>query len=193
MSLRRVSKSAVDWAAFAKKVPPGHEGHFSNLKAKTDAYVSRIFSLPDKLPSIDFTTYSKRIKSDQGKKIVELAKQQYASITVAYPRDSKGLLSRVETEEKEELAKSEKFCQTLQTDFIDRAKLYMASVDKLPPLEEFTLEIQAEYFPGTLPITQTREFPQLAPYGDEDAQPGPQMIDMHKKPPFDWDDEAGGH
>ena len=41
MSLRRVSKSAVDWAAFAKKVPPGHEGHFNNLKAKTDAYVSR--------------------------------------------------------------------------------------------------------------------------------------------------------
>ena len=41
MSLRRVSKSAVDWAAFVKKVPPGHEGHFNNLKAKTDAYVSR--------------------------------------------------------------------------------------------------------------------------------------------------------
>ena len=36
----------------------------------------RIFSLPDKLPSIDFTTYTKRIKSDHGKKILELAKQQ---------------------------------------------------------------------------------------------------------------------
>ena len=36
----------------------------------------RIFSLPDKLPPIDFTTYTKRIKSDHGKKILELAKQQ---------------------------------------------------------------------------------------------------------------------
>ena len=61
MATKRVAATAVDWAEFARKIPPANKGAFTALKTKQDSFVRTINQLPDALPAIDFAAYRGRI------------------------------------------------------------------------------------------------------------------------------------
>ena len=61
MAAKRVASTSVDWAEFARKIPPANKGAFTALKTKQDSFVRTINQLPEALPAIDFAAYRGRI------------------------------------------------------------------------------------------------------------------------------------
>lgn len=77
---RRLSKTTIDWAKFAEKIPKDEWGHFQQLKAKAEGFVSksvwipmtvivymliafvfsRVATYPEALPEIDFKQFKSR-------------------------------------------------------------------------------------------------------------------------------------
>lgn len=41
MAARRITKSAIDWVAFAERVPENQKTFFQAFKAKSDAYLRK--------------------------------------------------------------------------------------------------------------------------------------------------------
>lgn len=81
----RISKSAVDWAKFAKLVPQEESGLFATLKGKVDANVTRVASLPEALPKIDFAKYKSAVPVHAA--VIDDFAAQYAKVAVPYPKD----------------------------------------------------------------------------------------------------------
>uniref|UniRef100_I3KH79 ATP synthase subunit d, mitochondrial n=1 Tax=Oreochromis niloticus TaxID=8128 RepID=I3KH79_ORENI len=57
MAGRRAALKAIDWAAFAERVPPNQRTMFNNLKTRSDAIAAKLTSLPEKPPAIDWSYY----------------------------------------------------------------------------------------------------------------------------------------
>ena len=62
MASKRLAASTVNWAEFASKIPEAQRASFNALKNKTDGYVRKIGSLPDKMQDIDWNAYKARIQ-----------------------------------------------------------------------------------------------------------------------------------
>jgi hypothetical protein len=61
MATRRLAASTVEWAEFARKIPEVQKASFLAIKAKQDGYVRVINTLPEKLPTIDWSVYKNKI------------------------------------------------------------------------------------------------------------------------------------
>ncbi|XP_010178043.1 PREDICTED: ATP synthase subunit d, mitochondrial-like, partial [Mesitornis unicolor] len=57
MAGRRAAIKAIDWAAFAERVPPNQKAMFNALKSRSDALSARLAALPEKPPAIDWAHY----------------------------------------------------------------------------------------------------------------------------------------
>ncbi|XP_029456439.1 ATP synthase subunit d, mitochondrial isoform X2 [Rhinatrema bivittatum] len=61
MASRRVAVKAIDWVAFAERVPPNQKTMFNAFKNQSDAIAARLTSLPERPPAIDWDFYRKVI------------------------------------------------------------------------------------------------------------------------------------
>ncbi|XP_053186772.1 ATP synthase subunit d, mitochondrial-like [Scomber japonicus] len=57
MAGRRVALKAIDWVAFAERVPPNQRGMFNALKTRSDAIAAKLTSLPETPATIDWSLY----------------------------------------------------------------------------------------------------------------------------------------
>ncbi|PIO15920.1 hypothetical protein AB205_0216230 [Aquarana catesbeiana] len=57
MAGRRAATKAIDWLAFAERVPPNQKAMFNALKTRSDAVAAKLTSLPAKPPTIDWAYY----------------------------------------------------------------------------------------------------------------------------------------
>ncbi|XP_034454993.1 ATP synthase subunit d, mitochondrial [Hippoglossus hippoglossus] len=57
MAGRRVALKALDWVAFAERVPPNQRGMFNALKTRSDAIAAKLTSLPETAAVIDWSFY----------------------------------------------------------------------------------------------------------------------------------------
>nr|XP_061792286.1 ATP synthase subunit d, mitochondrial-like isoform X1 [Nerophis lumbriciformis] len=57
MAGRRIALKAIDWVAFAERVPPNQKGMFNALKTRTDAISAKLASLPESPVAIDWSFY----------------------------------------------------------------------------------------------------------------------------------------
>ncbi|ELT87682.1 hypothetical protein CAPTEDRAFT_98593 [Capitella teleta] len=63
MAARRVSKSAVDWAAFAERVPANQKDCYRALKFKNDEFTAKVNQFPAEMAAIDFNMYRSKLAS----------------------------------------------------------------------------------------------------------------------------------
>merc|ERR1712170_35346 len=145
MAARRVAKSAVDWAAFAERVPKNQVDAFRQFKSKSDLFVTRVHQHSENLKPIDFAFYKSRIAAPG---LVDSFEKAYASVSVPYPKDTSNLKAQIDAEEKEAAAKTEQFVAEMKKSISDATALF-AKIDSVPPLSEFTLEMYGEYFPDS--------------------------------------------
>merc|ERR1712108_108701 len=61
MAAKRVASTAINWAELSKKIPDAQRGAFAALKARSDASLRSINSLPEALPAIDWAVYQGRV------------------------------------------------------------------------------------------------------------------------------------
>lgn len=63
MASKRLAKSTIDWAHFQKIVPPSQATNLNSFMSRSYQYVSKVQSLPDGLPKIDFSAYKAQLSN----------------------------------------------------------------------------------------------------------------------------------
>lgn len=143
MAGRRVAKSAVDWAAFAERVPPNQKDAFRAFKAKSDMFVSKVHRFPENLPQIDFAQYASRLHNAP---FVSEFEKSYKALSIPYPADKSNLKAKVDAEEKAaQVAAKQRIAEARKE--IEDSKAMLAKIDSVPGPDVMTQEMYADYFP----------------------------------------------
>uniref|UniRef100_A0A3Q4IBS1 ATP synthase subunit d, mitochondrial n=1 Tax=Neolamprologus brichardi TaxID=32507 RepID=A0A3Q4IBS1_NEOBR len=99
MAGRRAALKAIDWAAFAERVPPNQRTMFNNLKTRSDAIllcVHRLTSLPEKPPAIDWSYY-RSVVAKAG--MVDEFEKKFSALKVPEPVDTQTTIINAQEEE----------------------------------------------------------------------------------------------
>jgi len=164
MAARRIAKSAVDWHAFAERVPPNQKEFYRAFKAKSDLFVSRVHRFPEKLPEIDFSFYASRLDSA----MVSEFEKSYKALAIPYPKDKGNLKVEIEKSEKEAKARTEKEVATARKEIAD-SKALLSKIDSIPGPGVMTHEMYSDYFPDIArnPWTRPTFWPHTKAYQPE--------------------------
>jgi len=143
MAARRVAKSAVDWAAFAERVPPNQREAYRAFKAKSDLFVSKVHRYPENLPAIDFAYYTSRLTN---KTVAAEFEKAYKAVSVAYPKDKNNLKGQVDADEKHAQVTTQQYVTGLRKS-IDESKALLSKIDSIPGPDVMTPDMYYDYFP----------------------------------------------
>ncbi|CAL8311175.1 unnamed protein product [Arctogadus glacialis] len=89
MAGRRDALKAVDWVAFAERVPPNQRTMFNTLKTRSDALAAKLTSLPEKPVTIDPTYYRSAVAKAG---MVEEFEKKFTALKVPEPVDTQSAL-----------------------------------------------------------------------------------------------------
>jgi len=169
MAARRVSKSAINWTAFGAKVPDFQQHAFRALKAKSDSLVTRVHKHPEALPAINWEAYKAKITTPG---VVEALETAYmsAAAAVPYPTDAADLKSKIDAKETEDLISTEQEMVQVKAT-VDETKAMLALIDTIPPPDEMSHQMSAEYFPDQCRNPSVTGKPTIYPHRWVD-QPG---------------------
>ncbi|XP_071442385.1 ATP synthase subunit d, mitochondrial-like [Hetaerina americana] len=173
MAGRRVTKSAVNWAAMLERVHPKQQGNFIAFKAKSDVYLRRVLANPESLPKIDWAFYKKTVPVAG---MADAFQKQYESMKIPYPPDTATAL--VEAQEKQVMEEVKKFVQDSNARITDFQK-ELDHINSLLPIDQMTMEDYKDSYPELALDSEKR--PTFWPHTPEE-QPG-----MEKR------DETAGH
>jgi len=143
MAAKRVARSAVDWAAFAERVPPNQKDAFRAFKQKSDMFISKVHRHPENIPQLDFAAYASKLSNPA---LVTDFEKSYKSLAVAYPKDKNNLKAQVDAEEKEAQAQAKAWVANARKQ-IDESKAMLSKIDSVPGPSIMTHEMYADYFP----------------------------------------------
>ncbi|XP_029914943.1 ATP synthase peripheral stalk subunit d, mitochondrial [Myripristis murdjan] len=143
MAGRRAALKAVDWVAFAERVPPNQRSMFNNLKTRTDAISAKLASLPEKPPAIDWNHY-KTVVAKAG--MVDEFEKKFSALKVPEPVDTQ--TSLIDTQEAEANKSATSYIEESKT----RVAQYEKELEKLKnmiPFDQMTIEDLNDAFPET--------------------------------------------
>jgi F-type H+-transporting ATPase subunit d len=142
MAAKRVASSAVNWAAFAERVPPNQKDAFRSFKAKSDLFISRVHRYPEDLPQIDFAYYTSRISPA----LVSEFEKSYKGLSVPYPKDKNNVKAQIDAQEKEATVEAKTRIKEANK-VIEDSKAMLKKIDSVPGPDVMTHEMYADYFP----------------------------------------------
>ncbi|XP_043188134.1 ATP synthase subunit d, mitochondrial-like [Amphibalanus amphitrite] len=164
MAAKRISKSAIDWAAFAKRVPENQKPMYLQFKAKSDGYLRRVLAQPESMPALDWAYYSSRVSAPG---MVDQFKKQLAALSIPYPED-KGVSSQIDAQAKE--------AEKKVTQFVSESKARIAGYEAelakwevVPAFDQMTMEEFRDHFPDLALDPVNR--PTFWPHTPEAQQP----------------------
>uniref|UniRef100_A0A3P9D383 ATP synthase subunit d, mitochondrial n=1 Tax=Maylandia zebra TaxID=106582 RepID=A0A3P9D383_9CICH len=96
MAGRRAALKAIDWTAFAERVPPNQRTMFNNLKTRSDAIAAKLTSLPEKPPAIDWSYY-RSVVAKAG--MVDEFEKKFSALKVPEPVDTQTAIINAQEEE----------------------------------------------------------------------------------------------
>nr|ABR23442.1 ATP synthase D chain [Ornithodoros parkeri] len=141
MAAKRISKSAINWAAFSERVPEAQRQQFQVFKAKSDGYLRRVFQYPENPPPIDFAMYRSGIGNPA---LVDQMEKAYKSFVVPFPKEHlTPLIDAQEREAKEDIANF--IADSKQR--IEDYKQEFAHFEAIIPAAHMTMEDYAKYYP----------------------------------------------
>ncbi|KFU93407.1 hypothetical protein M959_10554 [Chaetura pelagica] len=143
MAGRRAAIKAIDWAAFAERVPANQKAMFNALKTRSDALTARLAALPEKPPAIDWAHY-KAVVAKAG--MVDEFQKKFSALKVPEPVDTQ--TANVDAQEKEAAKSTAEYIQASKA----RIAQYEQQLQKLRsmiPFEQMTIEDLNDAFPET--------------------------------------------
>ncbi|XP_068178061.1 ATP synthase subunit d, mitochondrial [Antennarius striatus] len=143
MAGRRVALKAIDWLAFAERVPSSQKSMFNALKTRSDAIAAKLASLPETPAPIDWAFYKSAVTKPG---IVEEFEKKFKALQIPEPVDTQ--TSIINEQEIESNAKGLAFIEESKV----RVAQYEKELDKLKnmiPFDEMTIEDLNEAFPET--------------------------------------------
>ncbi|NP_001093279.1 H+ transporting ATP synthase subunit d [Bombyx mori] len=86
---KRISQSAVNWAALAERVPAEQKAHLAAFKIKSDNYLRRVLANPPEPPKINWAVYKQAVPIPG---MVDTFQKQYEALKIPYPADTQTAL-----------------------------------------------------------------------------------------------------
>ncbi|XP_018560155.1 ATP synthase subunit d, mitochondrial [Lates calcarifer] len=143
MAGRRAALKAIDWVAFAERVPPNQRTMFNNLKTRSDAISAKLASLSEKPPAIDWNYYKSAVAKAG---MVDEFEQKFSALKVPEPIDTQTALINTQEAEASKTAAA----------YIEASKARIAQYEKvldkfknMIPFDQMTIEDLNETFPET--------------------------------------------
>ncbi|OQV13070.1 putative ATP synthase subunit d, mitochondrial [Hypsibius exemplaris] len=165
MASRRIAKSAVDWSAFAARVPAEQQPMLKAFKTRHDAYVGKMTSFPENPPAIDWSLYQSKVPVAG---LVEQFKKQYEAVKVSYPEDS--LTKEIDAQEKNAVQATEAFVKESKGR-IEKIKVDLKKWEDMLPIHKMTLEEYILEFPENAEGLDQKRYQTLYPH-DYDPRSG---------------------
>ena len=132
---KRVSRHTVDWSGLSRRMTSNEMAMYRAFKARSDAYVNSVSSLPEQPPKIDWENY-KRLSGQP--RVVDSLRQAYESLKIDYPGDQ-GLLAEIDKEEQDTHSSVEKLRQEVKELKVE-AQDALQRWEALPPMSTMTHE-----------------------------------------------------
>ncbi|XP_043924741.1 ATP synthase subunit d, mitochondrial [Protopterus annectens] len=151
MAGRRVAVKAIDWMAFAERVPPNQKAMFNSLKTRSDAIAAKLASLPEKPAAIDWTYYRTAVAKPG---LVEEFEKKFSALKVPEPVDTQS--AKIDAQEQEAKKSAAAYIQASK----QRIAEYEKELEKfrnMIPFEQMTFEDLNEAFPETK--LDTKQYP----------------------------------
>ncbi|KAM4531574.1 ATP synthase peripheral stalk subunit d, mitochondrial [Odontesthes bonariensis] len=143
MAGRRAALKAIDWLAFAERVPPNQRNMFNNLKTRSDAISAKLSSLPEKPAAIDWSYY----RSAVGKAgMVDEFEKKFSALKVPEPVDTQ--MAYIDAQEAEANKTAAAYIEASKA----RIGQYEKELDKfrnMIPFDQMTIEDLNDTFPET--------------------------------------------
>ncbi|XP_013868961.1 ATP synthase peripheral stalk subunit d, mitochondrial [Austrofundulus limnaeus] len=143
MAARRLSLKAVDWVAFAERIPPVQRSEFNALKAKSDAISAKLSSLPETPAPINWSYYRSAVAKPG---MVDEFEKKFKALKVPEPIDTQ--TSVIKAQE----AESDKSALAYIAESKARVAEYEKQLDKfinMIPFDQMTVEEYHDAFPET--------------------------------------------
>ncbi|XP_012722471.2 ATP synthase subunit d, mitochondrial [Fundulus heteroclitus] len=143
MAGRRAALKAVDWLAFAERVPPNQRSKFNALKTRSDAIAAKLATLPETPAAIDWSYYRSAVAKPG---LVDEFEKKFKALKIPEPVDTQATIISAQEAEANESAKA----------YIEASNARIASYEKklekfknMIPFEQMTMEEYYDAFPET--------------------------------------------
>nr|XP_057934648.1 ATP synthase subunit d, mitochondrial [Doryrhamphus excisus] len=143
MASRRFAVKALDWAAFAERIPPNQRGMFNALKTRSDAIAAKLSSLPESPPAVDWSYYRSTVAKAG---LVDEFEKKFKALQIPAPVDTE--TSAINAQEVKANADA--------TAYVESSKARVAEYEKelekfnnMIPFDQMTIEDLNKVFPET--------------------------------------------
>ncbi|XP_032386523.1 ATP synthase subunit d, mitochondrial [Etheostoma spectabile] len=143
MTGRRVALKAIDWLAFAERVPPNQRGMFNALKTRSDAISAKLTSLPETPAAIDWSFYKSTVAKAG---MVDEFEKKFKALQIPEPVDTQ--TSAISLQEAESNKSASAYIEGSKA----RIAQYEQELDKFKnmiPFDQMTIEDLNHTFPET--------------------------------------------
>ncbi|XP_064179622.1 ATP synthase subunit d, mitochondrial [Anguilla rostrata] len=143
MAGRRAALKAIDWMAFAERVPPNQRAMFNGLKTRSDAIAARLRSLPEKPAPIDWSFYKGAVANVT---MVEEFESKFAALSIPEPVDTE--TSKIDAQELEASKTAVAYIEGSKA----RISQYTQELEKFKnmiPFDQMTIDELNDVFPET--------------------------------------------
>ncbi|KAM4598613.1 ATP synthase peripheral stalk subunit d, mitochondrial isoform 1-T2 [Polymixia lowei] len=143
MAGRRAALKAIDWLAFAERVPPNQRTMFNNLKTRSDAIAAKLASLPEKPVAIDWSYYRSAVAKAG---MVDEFEKKFSALNVPEPVDTQTAL--INTQEAEANTSAAAYIEASKAR-IAQYETQLGKFNSMIPFDQMTIEDLNETFPET--------------------------------------------
>uniref|UniRef100_A0A1A8GUY5 ATP synthase subunit d, mitochondrial n=1 Tax=Nothobranchius korthausae TaxID=1143690 RepID=A0A1A8GUY5_9TELE len=143
MAGRRAALKAIDWVAFAERVPPNQRSMFNALKTRTDAISAKLASLPESPTAIDWSYYRNAVAKPG---MVDEFEKKFSALKVPEPVDTQ--TANINAQEAEANKTALAYIESSKA----RITKYAEELDKFKnmiPFDQMTIDDLNEIFPET--------------------------------------------
>ncbi|KAM5136039.1 ATP synthase peripheral stalk subunit d, mitochondrial [Mantella aurantiaca] len=143
MSGRRAAVKALDWLAFAERVPSNQKAMFNVLKTRSDTVTAKLTSLPENPPAIDWSHYRSAIAKAG---LVDDFEKKFKALSVPEPKDTQS--AQITAQEQEANKSALAFIAESKTR-VTSYENQLVKFQNMIPFDQMTLDDVVEVFPET--------------------------------------------
>ncbi|XP_069510941.1 ATP synthase subunit d, mitochondrial [Ambystoma mexicanum] len=143
MASRRAAVKAIDWLAFAERVPANQKAMFVGLKARSDNLAARLSVLPEKPPTIDWAYYRTAIARAG---MVDEFEKKFSALKVPEPIDTQ--TDKINAQENESSKQAVEYIQASKSR-VSQYEKELELLNSMIPWDQMTIEDLHAAFPET--------------------------------------------